>query len=66
MQFEINAVTDPRLQALVHTDERIEIPNRAPIRPIDQPFIDFASPCQIWRGGLSGEVIHAPGLAIEW
>ncbi|KWC16355.1 hypothetical protein WL47_00305 [Burkholderia ubonensis] len=43
-------MTDPRILALVHTDERIDIPDRAPIRPIDQPFIDFASPCQIWRG----------------
>lgn len=50
MQSGIDAATDPRLLALVHTDERIEIPNRAPIRPIDQPFIDFASPCQIWQG----------------
>ncbi|MBU9163583.1 hypothetical protein [Burkholderia multivorans] len=50
MQSGIDAATDPRLMALLHTDERIEIPNRAPIRPIDQPFIDFASPCQIWQG----------------
>ncbi|QVN18852.1 helix-turn-helix domain-containing protein [Burkholderia pyrrocinia] len=47
-QPEINAATDPQRLALLHTDERVEIPNRASIRPIDAPFIDFASPCQIW------------------
>jgi len=56
MQSEIDAGTDPRLLALLHTDQRVEIPNRAPIRPIDGLFIDFESPCQIWtrataRGG---------------
>lgn len=52
MKYGVDAATDPRLLALLHTDERIEIPHRAPIRPIDQPFIDFASPCQIWNGPI--------------
>ncbi|WP_175947653.1 hypothetical protein [Burkholderia pyrrocinia] len=52
METEIDTATDRRILALLHTDERIEIPNRAPIRPIDRPFIDFAAPCEIWNGPI--------------